>query len=197
MSGKTIVMLVAVTISLWIIPFTIRILISDFSFADTLGFTDHEHKPDIIVSQLFDSFSKNDRYTAFCIIFKNNMKVCLYNIAGGITIGVSTFVNLIVNGFLAADAFVNIYKSGMSVSDIFKYTLPHSFEILGVWLSGMSGFLTAKMLLDFIRLNKIPDVSFYKYLGLGFFLTLCIISIAAYTEAFVSLPANYNMLLKK
>lgn len=188
--------MLGLSIILWVIPFLLRLFINDNSLMNNHNHPDKQHMP-TVVTELFESFSHNDREKAFYIIFNNNMKVCLYNIVGGMMLGLGTFINLIMNGFLAADAFVNIHKSGMSVSDILKYTLPHSFEIIGIWLSGSLGFIIAKILLDFIRFNNLPTVRFYKYFGIGFFITLCIILAAAYTEAFVSLPDNYGSFLTK
>lgn len=191
MTKKSLLFTFLLSMMLWVIPFIIRLFINDSSLIIQPIHPDKQNLPSV-VTELFASFSHNDRGKAFHIIFNNNMKVCLYNIVGGVMLGLGTFINLIMNGFLAADTFVNIHKSGMSISDILKYTLPHSFEIIGVWLSGLLGFIIAKIILDFIRFNKLPTVKFYKYFGFGILITLCIILAAAYTEAFVSLPANYG-----
>jgi hypothetical protein len=43
----------------------------------------------------------------------------------------------------------------MSIISILKVTLPHSFELIGFWLSGAIGFCIAWNIVQFIRGKKI------------------------------------------
>jgi len=79
--------------------------------------------------------------------------------------GIVTLINLVVNGFITADTFATIYNNGMEVSKILKYTLPHCFELIGVWFSGAIGFSLVKIIIDFIRTNTTPSKRFVVFFG--------------------------------
>jgi len=64
------------------------------------------------------------------------MQGCILNVLGGGLLGIGTLFNLLLNGFCFADVCCRTYKLGMSITDIFALTLPHSFELIGFWISG-------------------------------------------------------------
>lgn len=123
---------------------------------------------------------------AFAVIFKNNIRVCIINGAYGVLFGLGTVINLIFNGFSFADIFANSYKAGLSIESILKVTLPHSFELIGLWLSGAIGFYIAWHIIQFMRGKDILTAKFYKTVGFGSLAVFVIILSAAYVEAYIS-----------
>ncbi len=141
-----------------------------------------------IVSEITAHALKNETWSVFCLIFINNLKSCLINIGGGIMLGLATVSNLIINGFLVADTFATIHKNGMGIGQILKYTLPHCFELFGIWLSGAIGFSIAKLIIDFMRGKELPHSDYFKFIGKSIVITVLIILAAAFVEAYISLP---------
>jgi len=140
----------------------------------------------IEITNILNAYLKNDRHTAFTLIFSNNIKVALFNIAGGVFLGVATFINLFVNGYATATTFAAIHQQGMTWSDILKHTLPHSVELIGIWLSGAIGFSIAKKIVLAMRGRVLPSANYYKQMGIYSMATFLIILIAAYIEAYIS-----------
>ncbi len=125
----------------WLIPFLIELLCVKVQMPNpnSIG-----TKPLSAMNNVLAAYANNNRYSAFVLIFFNNAKVLLYNIAGGSSLGICTFFNLIVNGCAAAFDFGNAHKMGLSWTTIAIHTLPHSIELIGIWLSGGIGFSIAK-----------------------------------------------------
>lgn len=94
--------------------------------------------------------------------------------------------NLLCNGFFIADIFVLSYKSGLSIESILKVTLPHSFELIGFWLSGAIGFCIAWNIIQFMRGTGSVTVYFYKRVGISSLAVFFIILAAAYVEVYIS-----------
>lgn len=139
-----------------------------------------------IVQEITEHLKNNDKWSAFYLIFTNNLKVSIINIFGGVFLGIGTFVNLLFNGFYTADVFSTIHANGTSWRKILAHTLPHSFEMIGIWLSGGLGFFIAKNIFDIMIKNKYPTAMFYKIIVFGTLTSSLIILIAAYIEAFIS-----------
>ncbi|MCF6297037.1 MAG: stage II sporulation protein M [Flavobacteriaceae bacterium] len=139
-----------------------------------------------IVQEITEHLRNNDKWSAFYLIFTNNLKVSIINIFGGVFFGIGTFVNLFFNGFYTADVFSTIHANGTSWNVIIEHTLPHSFEMIGIWLSGGLGFFIAKTILDMMVKNRYPTTMFYKIIVVGSLISGLIILIAAYIEAFIS-----------
>jgi uncharacterized membrane protein SpoIIM required for sporulation len=91
------------------------------------------------------------------------------------------------NGFFSADMFVSSYKEGMDISTILKLTLPHSFELVGFWLSGAFGLCIAWNIIRFMKGKECFTVRFYKNTGIYSMVILFIILAAAYVEAYISI----------
>ena len=132
---------------LWFIPFFSRITMN-ISYDSLPVLNDMSNSP---LSILYTALKNSDSDEAFLLVFKNNIKSCMINVCGGVSLGVCTIVNLAYNGFATSDMFVVSYQSGFSLSDILKTTLPHSFELIGFWLSGAMGLMIAYRLLLFMR----------------------------------------------
>ncbi|HSD09291.1 stage II sporulation protein M [Flavobacterium sp.] len=169
---------------LWVLPFIIRLF-----FINVVEIKISSSKSIDIVSKITTHALKNDTSSVFCLIFINNLKCCLINIGGGIMLGVATASNLIMNGFFAADTFATIHKNGMGIGQILKHTLPHCFELLGIWLSGAIGFSIAKLIIDFMRGKDFPNSDHFKFLGKFSLLILLIILSAAFVEAYISMSS--------
>ena len=132
---------------LWLIPFCARIPMNiSYENVSSLGSTNNS-----ALSILYEALEDSSSDEAFLLVFKNNIKSCLINVCGGVSLGVCTIVNLAYNGFATSDMFVVSYQSGFSLSDILKTTLPHSFELIGFWLSGAMGLMIAYRLLLFMK----------------------------------------------
>lgn len=110
----------------------------------------------------------------------------MLNILGGVFLGLGTLLNLMLNGFLFADICVSSYEAGMSIPIILKLTLPHSFELIGFWLSGGIGFYIAWLIICFMRGKESFTSKSYKLIGIYSVIVFLIILSAAYVEAFIS-----------
>jgi uncharacterized membrane protein SpoIIM required for sporulation len=141
------------------------------------------------MDRIFSAISENNNEKVFILILENNAKGCIVNIIGGATIGAGTIMNTAYNGAYSAYALVNAHKSGMSGHSILKLTLPHSFELIGFWLSGSIGFYIAWNLIQAMRGNIYSTRNFFKTIGISVFIMFLIIGAAAYVEAYIS--TNY------
>ncbi|WP_242386209.1 stage II sporulation protein M [Phocaeicola sartorii] len=173
---------------LWFIPFLIR-LFFNISFEET--HTSSFQKLEVmensrVESRLMNLINEGDKKGCFFIIFTNNIKGCFLNIAGGSFIGIVTILNLTINGFYSADIIKKSFDNGMTVAQILKVTLPHSFELLGFWLSGAIGLLIAWKLIQFIQGKEEFSLLFFKRIGMYTCIVFVIILSAAYIEAFVT-----------
>jgi uncharacterized membrane protein SpoIIM required for sporulation len=182
--NKNFIFCVLFAISLWLLPFLIRIL-----FVETpVHINTIEEPKKTVVTKIVDAVGSNDHKAAFLLIFKNNIRGCVINIAGGMLLGLATLFNLVINGFATADVFVSSYQTGFSIENILKTTLPHSFELLGFWLSGAIGFSIAWKLIQFMKGRENSfTLSFIKQIGIGTAIVFLIMLCAAYVESYVSL----------
>lgn len=173
---------------LWLMPFLIRFALADACLnINTIDSPKWEKKrSNSIENQLVDLFNKEDKCGAFSAIFTNNIKGCFLNISSGALIGIGTILNLATNGFYSADIIKNSLASGMSVKEVLQVTLPHSFELLGFWLSGAIGFAIAWRLILFMRGKEEFTLAFFKQVGLYSAVVFIIILCAAYIEAYVT-----------
>lgn len=166
---------------LWLIPFCTRICIGQISIADQ-----ETNTYSSTIDSIFQACSSGDTFQAFILIFENNLLCCISNILNGFLLGVGTIVNLSANGFLSADMFVSCYQT-MSITDMLRTTLPHSFEMFGVWLSGGIGFMIAWQIKKFAFDNEIVDMKFVKRTGIYIGIVTLLILCAAFVEAYVSM----------
>ncbi len=189
MSYKTLTTCILIAFIIWAIPFFIRLSIKiKIQVAESQKTSIKNTSKNGVVSSLFKAYSTDNRNKAFQLIFFNNLKVLIPNIVGGVLLGLATLVSLLLNGFYAADVFSAVHASGMSWKDIITYTAPHSFEMLGIWLSGGIGFYIARSLYDMIVRNIYPTSLFYKTVISGTVISGLIILIAANVEAYISVP---------
>jgi len=149
-------------------PFVLRITSnSEYHQVQKNNETERIENSKGIVTDIFKAYSSGNREKAFQLIFINNLKSAIINIFGGISLGVGTFANLAINGFYSADVFCTVHKNGMSWSKIIEYTAPHSFEMIGIWLSGGLGFYIAILLIKVMVKNKYPKSIDFKIILVG------------------------------
>lgn len=174
--------------ALWVIPFIIRVFfvhIPDESIRIPPSVTMKEQVTPAV--KVIESLQKNDRRNAFILVFRNNLKGCMINIGGGIFLGLGTSLNLMINGFYSADVFVTSYRSGQTIRQILNVTLPHSFELIGFWLSATVGFYIAWNFILFIKDRESFTALFYKKVGALTAVVFVIILMAAYVEIYISI----------
>lgn len=143
---------------MWALTFFFRL----FIHVEPISNDSIRGKSNAVVEKIIKSADNNDKTATFELILTNNLKGCLINVFGGVLLSVATVGNLLVNGFAAADVFRNAYDSGFPLTSILKTTLPHSFELLGFWLSGMIGFMITWQLIRFMKGKKSIFLSCYK-----------------------------------
>jgi len=167
---------------LWLIPFCARIPMN-ISYENV---PNRNNVNNSALSILYEALEDSSSDEAFLLVFKNNIKSCLINVCGGVSLGVCTIVNLAYNGFATSDMFVVSYQSGFSLSDILKTTLPHSFELIGFWLSGAMGLMIAYRLLLFMRGREDISRDFLKQMCIMAFIVFVTTLCAAYVETHIS-----------
>ena len=169
----------------WLLPAIVRLCaidISEIAISHTTTFEINSPAN----KTLYFLYNK-DKHSAFITILKNNMQGCILNVLGGGLLGIGTLFNLLLNGFCFADVCCRTYKLGMSITDIFALTLPHSFELIGFWISGGIGLYIAWNIILFMYTDKMPTFKFYKNIGINLLIIFIIILSAAYIETYVSI----------
>ncbi len=134
---------------------------------------------------------------SFYIILTNNLKVIFLMLAGVITFGLSTFINLTFNGFSFGMLISNAYNSGMPIKLILALTLPHGiFEIPAMLISGVAGFKIPYEVIQYLRDKKekpITEEDIKEFLKLAL-ISIILITIAAFVEVYIT-PEIANYLL--
>jgi uncharacterized membrane protein SpoIIM required for sporulation len=177
-----------VSVACWFIPFVCRIFFIEMPEVTTINATKISISgTENIEYKVIDALSKHDSKTAFKLILRNNLKCCILNMGGGVMLGIGTLLNLAFNGFVFADVGVKSYQSGLSIESILKVTLPHSFELIGIWLSGSIGFYITWNIIQVLRGKNGFTVRAYKILGIYSVIIFFIILSAAYVEAYISI----------
>ncbi|AEH06446.1 stage II sporulation protein M [Methanothermococcus okinawensis] len=135
--------------------------------------------------------------SSFCIILSNNLKVIFLMLAGAITFGFSTFINLIFNGFSLGMLISNAYNSGVPIKLILALILPHGiFEIPAMLISAVAGFKIPYEVIQYLRDKKekpITEDDIKEFLKLAL-ISIILIIIAAFVEVYIT-PKIANYLL--
>ncbi len=171
---------------IWIIPFLLTLSLSKDNNAQGSFISENKEEGNSVVQKIFDAYSQDNKAEVFRLIFFNNLKVATINIIGGMFLGLGTFVNLLFNGFYAAIVFSSIYQNGMEVTKIIEHTAPHSFEMIGIWLSGGLGFYITSLILNVMFKNIKPKTKDIKTIIVSIIGINLIILLAAYVEAYFS-----------
>jgi len=168
--------------AIWLVPFIIRLSVHIEPSVNE----NHEANTNIVVENILKSIDEHNADTTFALIFKNNMKSCLINILAGVLFSVGTVVNLLINGFASANVFRSVYDLGFPLTSILKTTLPHSFELIGFWLSGTVGFMITWQVVRFMRGKEAFSANIIKQIGVLVLIIVVLILGAAYVEANIS-----------
>ncbi len=137
-----------------------------------------------VLEKLNQLHIEGETFELFVTLALNNSTVCLVNIFGGFLFGFVTIVNLFTNGYFVASSLMQYHNSGLSVIQIMKYTMPHCFELIGVWLAGSVGFLLTHE--QFKLLQGKGFLPNYKLLVPAALISLMIIIISAFIEAYIT-----------
>ncbi|MCF0191108.1 MAG: stage II sporulation protein M [Marinilabiliaceae bacterium] len=180
---------VSLSFVVWLIFFLLRLTIDIDYSVDNSCQTDEDMESSSVIANeqvIFEAISNGDDYSVFVMIFMNNIKGCIINILGGFLFSVGTFLNLAFNGFMMADTFRLAYDVGMDTEKILMTTLPHSFELLGFFLSGAIGMQITLEMIKLIK-NKMCFTKRFFYDGLIQSLIVFVLIIsAAFVEAYIS-----------
>jgi len=170
----------------WLLPFMFRLFMVEIPQIDDAKLQQFPRTRNRAMQESIQYLSAGNKQGTFVSIFKNNIKSCIFNILGGVFLGLGTLVNLIYNGFIFADIYVSSHNAGISTSMLLKLTLPHSFELIGIWLSGGIGFYIAWLIICFMRGKENFTPKICKLIGIYSAIMFLIILSAAYVEAFIS-----------
>ncbi|MCF0191188.1 MAG: stage II sporulation protein M [Marinilabiliaceae bacterium] len=168
--------------ALWTLSFIIRLSVHIEPVVN-----DNGGRTNKVVENIIEAADNNDDVRTFELIFINNIKGCAINVLGGVLLSVATIVNLLINGLAAADVFRSTCDAGFSLSTMLKATLPHSFELVGFWLSGTVGFMITWQMIRFMTGKEAFSMLVLKQMGTLLFVTVIIILCAAYVEAYISM----------
>lgn len=184
--NKPLMYSILLAFALWFLPFMLRILVVEIPQIDTDKLQQLPQTENKALQETIQHLSDGDKEAAFISIFTNNLKGCMLNILGGVLLGLGTLVSLVFNGFVFADVYASFYEAGMTIPLMLKVTLPHSFELIGFWLSGGIGFYIAWLIICFMRGKESFTSKSYKLIGIYSVIVFLIILSAAYVEAFIS-----------
>ncbi len=88
----------------------------------------------------------------FPTILLNNLKVVLLMLAGSITFGLSTFINLLFNGFNVGVLIGSTFLTNEPLKLITALILPHGiFEIPAMIISAIAGFKIPYEVVQYLR----------------------------------------------
>ncbi|WP_149242064.1 stage II sporulation protein M [Dyadobacter sp. 32] len=179
--------LVSLSALMWLLPFCLRVVFTTELAIETKNMSKAQTSIEPF-EKTSHYLSKGDQYGAFLSIWKNNATVGIYNVLGGVLLGIGTILNLIMNGYITADILASIYTSGgLTIEQLAKFTLPHSIELLGIWMCSGIGLTIARFIFRYIKREVFPEVRELKGLLIYFILGQVIILVAAWLEIYVSL----------
>ncbi|CAG4989389.1 hypothetical protein DYBT9275_00281 [Dyadobacter sp. CECT 9275] len=179
--------LVLLSALMWLLPFGLRVVFTTELAIETKNMSKAQTSADPFKKTSF-YLSKGDQYGAFLSIWKNNATVGIYNVLGGILLGIGTILNLIMNGYVTADILASIYSAGgLTIGQLSKLTLPHSIELLGIWMCSGIGLTIARFIFRYIKREIFPEVRELKSLLFYFIFGQVTVLVAAWLEIYVSL----------
>ena len=122
------------------------------------------------------------------MILRRNGWVFALNLAGLTSFGISTLGSVVTNGLHAG--FMLAYASHGSIGlwRLATVTMPHSFELVALWLSAAIGFLGPRYALSLIRTGDLPAAPKPVSLALISLLLAALLVLAAFLEANISVP---------
>jgi uncharacterized membrane protein SpoIIM required for sporulation len=133
----------------------------------------------------------------FHSILLNNLKVIFLMLAGAITFGLSTFINLMFNGFNVGVLVGSTFLTNEPLKLIAGFILPHGiFEIPAMLISAVAGFKIPYEIIQYLRDKKekpLTEEDIKEFLKLAV-ISIILIIIAAFVEVYIT-PKIANYLL--
>ncbi|WP_456374644.1 stage II sporulation protein M [Methanocaldococcus sp.] len=134
----------------------------------------------------------------FPFILTNNLKVIFLMLAGSITFGLSTFINLIFNGFNVGVLIGSTFQTNEPLKLIAGFILPHGiFEIPAMLIAAVAGFKIPYEITLYLLDKKekpITEEDIKEFLKLAL-ISIILIIIAAFVEVYIT-PKVANLILK-
>ncbi len=165
----------------------ILISITLFTLALVIGILDYN---DNIISTnssfiLEYKFKKPDMF----LLIKNNLALISLFLSGAFLFGITTFVNLIYNGFFIGFIVNKALQKRTTLNEILILTLPHGiFEIPAIIIAGAAGFKIPYEIVRYLAGKKeqiLTKEDIKEYLTLAL-ISIILIVIAAFIEAYVT-----------
>ncbi|ACX72190.1 protein of unknown function DUF95 transmembrane [Methanocaldococcus vulcanius M7] len=125
----------------------------------------------------------------FISILSNNLKVIFLMLAGAITFGLSTFINLLFNGFNVGALIGSTFLTNEPLKIIAGFILPHGiFEIPAILISAVAGFkIPYEITLYLLDKKEKPiteeDIKVFLKLAI---ISIILIIIAAFIEVYIT-----------
>lgn len=166
---------------LWALCFSVAYVLTDDTPQRALRST-----PVATPFPVHEAFGKS-RGEVFGAILSTNSQVIAWNLAGVATFGVSTVSNLAINGLVLGGFLKMQVLQGASPPFLLRYTLPHSLEFIGVWLSGGIGLSAAWLVFRWLCGKPSLDRASALSLLMSAVASAVIIIVAAWLEVFVTL----------
>lgn len=142
-----------------------------------------------IFSSLKNTLVFEDSPTTLAIL-QNNVNIIIFLISGSFLAGLTTFINLIFNGYFFGLFLMSCIQSEMQITTFLALTLPHViFEIPAIWVAGAAGFKVPYELIRYFLgkkehiLNK-QEINDFLMLAVT---ALILIVIAAFVEANITM----------
>ncbi|ADG13972.1 protein of unknown function DUF95 transmembrane [Methanocaldococcus infernus ME] len=125
----------------------------------------------------------------FISILTNNLKVILLMLAGAITFGLSTFINLLFNGFNVGVLIGSTFLTNEPLKLITALILPHGiFEIPAMLIAAIAGFKIPYEITLYLLDRKekpITEEDIKEFLKLAL-ISIILIIIAAFVEVYIT-----------
>lgn len=176
--------------NIFLLIFSTIIYVIGFISGCLLLYFFHANIPSLeVFSSLENTLIFEDRPTTLAIL-QNNANIILFLISGSFLAGLTTFMNLIFNGYFFGLFLMDCTRSGMQITTILALTIPHViFELPAIWVAGAAGF---KIPYELIRYFLGKKEHILNKQEINDFLTLAItalilIVIAAFVEANITM----------
>lgn len=162
---------------LFIIIFIIKLSFEPIRYTTNVKDKLKSHKIELMKSEFENDFHR---------IYTNNTIVITKLIAGASLFGVPTVILLLFNGWGLAYTISNSLTTGLGVKIITLSILPHSIELIGIWLAAAVGFYCTELIIHLIKYKTPPDRSKLMKVLYCTIASYAIIAVAAYLESYLT-----------